>query len=676
MFIFGLLFLLCLGMAIGKRLHPQESIFFYSGMGLITLLASISVVGTLFYYLIGLPFFVIVLMIAGLIVTFLLLIRSFVMVCHDIRAFATEQVTWYRSHPRVEIIFTFFVAVFIAIIVILARSPIVDAVRSPWDRVPWIIFPLFFFLSCVGIYLIHAYRDNPSIKSTIRIVALLFFLIVSIGWLVFPIGYGFDSFIHQATEKLIAADGVVTPKPLYYIGQYSIVVFLSRFLSVSIEWIDKLLVPILSAILIPWVIGHWLQKLNIKHSTLNIIGILFLPFFLSQFTITTPQSLANLFLIILIFSGQMLSVRGQVLLATAALLIHPLAGIPAFIFVTSAYFYKKNRLLLTAYCFLAAIAIPAAFLLAAQLSSSIHVAWAPQNFLPWLQSIEWAGIYRENRFHAPWDLLYFYGFNVKNIFWFFVVTGLISWWKNKKIDQCLIFNIQCFFTLLGSYILMAGFLSFEFLIGYEQTDYTDRVLDIAYLFLLPFFLLGFGWWANRFQISRLRQGFGGRANFKFWIRGSGAVALALIMTASLYLTHPQNVDSYSVSHGFNTNQSDISAVHWIEDNAEGEPYIVLANQAVSAAAIREFGFKKYYGPYYFYPIPTGSPLYQYYLDMVYKSASRETMEKAMDIVGTDHAYFVLNRYWVNFAKIKKEASATADTSFSINDQDFIFEYHR
>ncbi|MBI4262592.1 hypothetical protein HY624_03650 [Candidatus Uhrbacteria bacterium] len=79
---------------------------------------------------------------------------------------------------------------------------------------------------------------------------------------------------------------------------------------------------------------------------------------------------------------------------------------------------------------------------------------------------------------------------------------------------------------------------------------------------------------------------------------------------------------------------------------------------------------------FFYPIPTGSPLYQYYLDMVYTSASRATMEQAMDLAKVNRAYFVLNRYWVNFSKIKKEASATADTSFSINDQDFIFEYHR
>ncbi|MBI4262153.1 hypothetical protein HY624_01360, partial [Candidatus Uhrbacteria bacterium] len=631
----SILFLLALGLTIGKRLYPSESIVFYSGIGILTLISSLSIVGTIFYYIVGLPFFVIALMSTGLIITFLLLKRTFVAVLRDIRTFAADQVAWYRSRPKVEIIFALFVALFITIIAILARSPITDAVRSPWDRIPWIIFPLFFLLSCFGIYLVHAYRDNPSIKSTIRIIALLFFLIVSIGWIVFPIGYGFDSFIHQATEKLIAVEGVVTPKPLYYIGQYSLVVFLSKFLSVSIAWIDTLLVPILAALFIPWAIGHWWKRRvtrsggppfarsDSEHDggterqdperAYSIFGILLLPFFLAQFTITTPQALANLLLVVLIFHIAYNTKHiTNWLIALAILLVHPLAGIPAFILLLLRLIQSKKSYVFCVMCYVfAATAIPAAFLLIAQFSSSIHITWAPQNFLHWLQSIEWTGIYRENRFHAPWDLLYFYAFNAKNIFWFFIITGFISWWKNKKGVRCQVSGVRCFFILLVSYIFMAGFLSFNFLIGYEQTDYADRLLDIAYFFLIPFFLIGFDWWIDKILSAVVletspfpgpvpaRPAFGpspmrrGR-----WVRSAiaaGAPAvLALAMTASLYLTYPQNVDSYSVSRGFNTSQSDIAAVHWIEDNAGGEPYIVLANQAVSAAAIREFGFKKYY----------------------------------------------------------------------------------
>ena len=58
-------------------------------------------------------------------------------------------------------------------------------------------------------------------------------------------------------------------------------------------------------------------------------------------------------------------------------------------------------------------------------------------------------------------------------------------------------------------------------------------------------------------------------------------------------------------------------------NAHGvSPYIVLANQSVSAAALLRFGFHTYYGAQFYYAIPTGAPLYQSYLDMVYRGATR------------------------------------------------------
>ncbi|MCG2695722.1 hypothetical protein L6248_02210 [Candidatus Parcubacteria bacterium] len=136
---------------------------------------------------------------------------------------------------------------------------------------------------------------------------------------------------------------------------------------------------------------------------------------------------------------------------------------------------------------------------------------------------------------------------------------------------------------------------------------------------------------------------------------------AILISTSLYLSYPR-FDHYFNSRCFSTSKNDIEAVNWIENNTESD-YIVLANQQVSAAALREFGFKKYYSPplidkerglggeVFYYPVPTGGPLYQYYLDMVYEKPSRETMTKAMDLVGVSEGYFVLNKYWWAFDKI-------------------------
>lgn len=78
---------------------------------------------------------------------------------------------------------------------------------------------------------------------------------------------------------------------------------------------------------------------------------------------------------------------------------------------------------------------------------------------------------------------------------------------------------------------------------------------------------------------------------------------------------------------------------------------------------------------FYYPIPTSGPLYQYYLNMVYKKPSRETMLAAMDSVGVNEGYFVLNKYWWAFPKILEEAKLEADSWEVIGDNDiYIFSY--
>jgi len=127
-------------------------------------------------------------------------------------------------------------------------------------------------------------------------------------------------------------------------------------------------------------------------------------------------------------------------------------------------------------------------------------------------------------------------------------------------------------------------------------------------------------------------------------------------------------------------------VHWIANDADSD-YIVLANQQVSAAALREFGFKKYYKiqneidnrqstiDIFYYPIPTGGRLYQYYLDMVYKKPAKETMAEVMDFAGVRQSYFVLNKYWWAFPKILAEAKLEADSWTEIGQGEiYIFKY--
>ena len=153
------------------------------------------------------------------------------------------------------------------------------------------------------------------------------------------------------------------------------------------------------------------------------------------------------------------------------------------------------------------------------------------------------------------------------------------------------------------------------------------------------------------------------------------IFLIILATVSIYSSYPRR-DNFFNSHGVSTNKNDIAAVSWIENDSQGQDYIALANQQVSAAALYQFGFKKYYkNDIFFYPVPTGGPLYQYYLKMVYDHPNQENIKAAMDLADVKLGYFVLNKYWWAFPKILEEAQAYAQSWEKIGDGEvYVFKY--
>jgi hypothetical protein len=137
------------------------------------------------------------------------------------------------------------------------------------------------------------------------------------------------------------------------------------------------------------------------------------------------------------------------------------------------------------------------------------------------------------------------------------------------------------------------------------------------------------------------------------------------MTSSFYLSYPR-FDHYTHSHGYATSEADILAVQWIDRDAHNQDFIVLANQQVSAASLREFGFKKYYSSMFYYPVPTGGPLYQKYLEMISKP-NIEIIQNTRKLTGVQTIYFVLNDYWWAADKLRPELGSIADQEISIAD---------
>ena len=106
---------------------------------------------------------------------------------------------------------------------------------------------------------------------------------------------------------------------------------------------------------------------------------------------------------------------------------------------------------------------------------------------------------------------------------------------------------------------------------------------------------------------------------------------------------------------------------------------MLSNQIVSAAAIRRYGFSRYYehqgAPLFYYALPTGGALYGFYLDFVYRDPTREPVQQAAALVGAERVYVVVNEYWKDATRIVMKARADADLLATIgNGRVWILRY--
>lgn len=147
---------------------------------------------------------------------------------------------------------------------------------------------------------------------------------------------------------------------------------------------------------------------------------------------------------------------------------------------------------------------------------------------------------------------------------------------------------------------------------------------------------------------------------------------------SLYLSYPQR-NIKARFPGLNVTDNDFKAVEWIHNRHNQYDYIVLSNQLVSAAALTNYSFAKYfsspYGEIFYYSVPTGGLLYKQYGKMLYEGQKREYMIEAMNLVNVKKSYFIVNSYWANADKIIEGAKKTANAWLIIDGgKVWIFEY--
>jgi len=630
----GLFYLTYFSGQIGKKIFNSEKNWAQSIFGFLFLNAYLIIIGSIFYYLTGLHNWNIA----------IILVLPLLLITQKNEKIKTEKE---KIKNNFLLLITYFLFL-ISCAYILFSHQSSSALVSPWQTIPSYFFIIYFLLSLTLFYKIIKKPENCGI-----FVFLFTLLSAAVALIVYKIGYGFDPFVHRAAEKIIFNDGAVLPKTPYYIGQYSLVIIFAKLFALNFSFFDKILAPLLGSILIPALAYLTLIKNNFSKLSAWFSAVFAGLFVLFSFFLTTPQHLANIFLICFIFLAFIFKNKKNLwLLALAITLIHPIAGIPALAFCF--FLTIKNKIASSVFFILSLIAVPLAFFLASLILPDFQLSFHWQNIHELLSSA------KNSVFYLPFQSFLHSLYLLKIIFYpLIIILTFFGWWKLRKEKFTWFFPAASIILLVNA--LALKLFTFQSVINYEQNIFPLRFVHSAYFFALPFVLIAM---AYIFEIT---------------VKTKKGVILLLIgasfcTVSVLYLVYPR-YDTISKNKGFAVSADDLTATHLIESLGAEKNYIVLANQSTSAAALQEFGFKKYYNGIFYYPLPTSSPLYKIYLDITYQGIKPGFISEAKKITSVDTVFIVFTDYWTNFKKLVPEGKNSAKNSLEITDgKIWIFEY--
>lgn len=549
-----------------------------------------------------------------------------------------------------------------------------DTLISPWTIIGQRFFFIFLFLNIVLFWIM---QKSKHTMSNVLLMVCQSTLILSVTLIIFKFGYGFDPIIHQAAEKWILNHGYILPKQPYYIGQYILVIISNMVSKFSLVAIDQILVPLGASIILPFSLYFSLSRDELRYKLLPaLLFVFFIP--LTFFTVTTPNNLALLLSLVLFAwiwyeknNGNTRTHYFGLLLSIAICTIHAFIGLPVLIIYLGSLILPKIKigiqwLAYTTYSIILALVLPLTFYLnSLRLGEKFALTNPLENLIGFWNIFKmphWIWLYKGNAF---WQTLYIYREAIRPLAVILIIIGMIIAIKKYQIKQIVIFIAGGIGLILSAFFLSTA-TTFKDVISYEQMDYAMRVLELALVMTLPFFVIAV---REFFLLIRNR-------NFiQFFI----AIIAGGLLVVSWYFTYPTR-DQVSFYTGYNVREADIATVHAIDNRNNGvKDYIVLTNQTVASAALREFDFAKYFstaqGEEYFYSIPTGGPLYQYFRKMVYQEPKREWMVEAMKFAGVKKAYFVHTNYWAPAAELRDKAKLEADAWWELaGGRVWVYEY--
>jgi len=574
------------------------------------------------------------------------------------------------------------------------RSGTSESIRTPWPFMPSWTLPL------IGLQWIFALATGWKLKNRLVTAIQVGATIASTSFitpLLYKIGYGFDGFLHVAGERVLLETGTLLPKPAYYMGQYVFTAWISKIFELDVSMVDTWLVPVMAAILIPAA-----MMLAIKRDgTAWLPALILMP--VAAFVATTPHGFAT----VLGITALILCIPAAggrkpiaILLALWSALTHPLVGLPILLATIATSLFNRNppqpslvregvtlcqtehdketvppfpdkgrgggmgsvRILSWLLAILSGLSVPLVFGFATWIGSSSGVSFDLANLFRWesWQSIASSRIPWVGNRYAIWPEASVW--IEKLLPWITIIFAVLASWRAKhegtKQSPWIIAALS---TAVAAIILTtAG--DFNFLIDYERGNYADRLWMVAWLMLLPLAIPELG---KRFEKAKNASG----ASLIGLFAGIGILGAGMA-----YAALPRH-DAATASRGWSVGRADVEAVRLIDEDSEKQNYTVLANQSVSAAAVRTYGFKRYNDDVFFYPIPTGGELYDVFLRASYEDPSIDTMAEAGRLGGSDLVYLVVNDYWWDAEALVEKARASANRTFEIQDgKVYVFRY--
>ncbi len=512
------------------------------------------------------------------------------------------------------------------LVVLLFLSRVEYSLLTPWHSTNVFFFVLFGIV--VGCLL---YTSRRSSVMWWIATALYGMVVYGVALVVFSLGYGYDPLIHQTAEQYVLEHGRIFPLQPMYIGQYAVVSVLSRMTGLGIELVDRLLLPLhamLSVLLVSYygLTRAWGMTKDHARFGMLLVPLVILP----ALTFTVPYNFTVLYALWWIFLLPLVNRSWLVwFLVVAALVTHPMLGVPMFLVTLAVQIGGKSKVLTSV---LLAVAIGVGLLSMFGLFRLLQ----GETFIVNSAIVDWQNIW--NVFAFPfsisdvsvfWKLLYSISYG---LWWVVILTSVYFIFPGKALPKHVrlplvgtVVGIVFAIALLRTYIVIPG------VIHYEQLEFVLRLKTVLPLFVLPVFLVGIVAAWNRYVARHAVLYF------------LGIFIISALMAVQFYFLYP-TINAVEYSQGWNVAQHDIEAVRLIDQQAQSD-YVVLTDQLLAAVGLREFGFDHKVGEVHIYPISPNEKVFPFAEQVLYGRPDHALIDGLRDTISVQEVYVAIHEYW-------------------------------